>query len=160
MRAADSQFIEKMGIILETEGFPRVAGRVVGLLLLEEDALCLDAIAKALGVSKASISINARMLEQRGAVERISQPGDRRDHYRIARDLPLRTLEARLARLERLCDAIAFGQRTLTLRSKAIAERFDDLDASYGTIRDVTSRTLRDLARRRAQSARAKPNRS
>jgi hypothetical protein len=93
------------------------------------------------------------MLEHRGALERISLPGDRRDHYRIARDLPLRTLEARLGRLERLCDAIAVGRKTLKLPHKAVAERFDDLSASYGTIRDVTARTLDELARRRAKAA-------
>lgn len=155
MTTAESQFIEKMGIVLETEGFPRVAGRMVALLLLHEEELSLGDIAHALDVSKASISINARMLEQRGALERVSRRGDRRDHYRIAHDLPIRTLEARLGRLERLCETIAGGRKTLKLRNKAVADRLDDLSTSYGTIRDVTARTLTDLARRRAKAARA-----
>ena len=68
-----------MGLALEADGLPRIAGRIFGLLLISEDALSLDKLASELRVSKASVSTNARMLEHRGVLEQVSRPADRRD---------------------------------------------------------------------------------
>lgn len=76
-------FIEQMGLLSERSGLPRIAGRMLGFLLLDGRQHALDDLAAQLQVSKASISTNARMLEQRGLISRVSQPGDRRDFYRI-----------------------------------------------------------------------------
>ena len=62
----------------------RVAGRLFGVLLVSAEPRSLDELAEQLGVSKASVSINIRFLEEKGAVERIGRQGDRRDYYRIA----------------------------------------------------------------------------
>lgn len=76
-------FIEQMGIVSEANGLSRIAGRIIGLLLVEDRAHSLDDIVARLQVSKGSVSTNARMLEQHGIIERLSVPGDRRDYYRI-----------------------------------------------------------------------------
>jgi DNA-binding transcriptional regulator GbsR (MarR family) len=76
-------FVERMGRIMETEGMPRIAGRILGFLLIHEGAFSLDDLAEQLQVSKASVSTNARLLEQVGALERTSEPGDRRDYYQM-----------------------------------------------------------------------------
>ena len=57
-----------MGVALESDGLPRIAGRIFGLLLVSEDARSLDDLAAELRVSKGSVSTNARLLEQRGLV--------------------------------------------------------------------------------------------
>jgi DNA-binding transcriptional regulator GbsR (MarR family) len=91
-----------MATVLEQDGLPRIGGRVFGLLMISENDLSLDEIAEALQVSKASASINTRMLEQRGVLEKISHRGDRRDFYRVVPDLFRRTMQQRLARWQKI----------------------------------------------------------
>lgn len=86
MHSGVADFVERMGLLLEGEGLPRIAGRLFGFLLVHSQAFSLDELAEQLQVSKASISTNARHLEQHGILERISEPGDRRDYYRMAPD--------------------------------------------------------------------------
>ncbi|MEM9557144.1 MAG: MarR family transcriptional regulator [Acidobacteriota bacterium] len=76
-------FVEAMGRDFEKESMPRIAGRVFGLLLLETGPHGLQQLAERLRVSRASVSTNTRLLEERGMIERVTLPGDRRDYYRI-----------------------------------------------------------------------------
>jgi DNA-binding transcriptional regulator GbsR (MarR family) len=46
------------------------------------------------------------MLEDKGFIERVSRPGDRRDYYRIASNLFVKTMEQRLSRWERVREAV------------------------------------------------------
>lgn len=86
MDDTDVEFIEQFGLMSKEDGLPRIAGRIYGLLLLQEKPLCLDEMADLLQVSKASVSTNARRLERMGVVERTGKPGDRRDYYRASAD--------------------------------------------------------------------------
>ena len=81
------EFVERMGRLLEVDGLSRIAGRLFGALLLASSEESLDDLAAHLNVSKASVSVNARLLEQRGLIELASRPGDRRDFYRMTPDL-------------------------------------------------------------------------
>jgi DNA-binding transcriptional regulator GbsR (MarR family) len=86
MHESARRFVERMGMHLEADGLPRSAGRIFGHLLLTECACSLDELAETLQVSKASVSTNARLLEQVGILERTCEPGDRRDFYRMRPD--------------------------------------------------------------------------
>src|SRR5690606_17182847 len=90
------RFIERMGQFFEAEAGPRIAGRLFGLLLLSPVSLSLDEIAERLQVSKASVSANARMLEQLNVIGRLTRPGDRRDYYAVTEDTQRRLIELRL----------------------------------------------------------------
>lgn len=94
-------FVESMGLFWESEGLPRIAGRIFGYLIVQPEPCSLDDLAAALGVSKASISTDARRLEQLGLVTRVSLPGDRRDYYTVDPDAPIRSLEIKLQGLRR-----------------------------------------------------------
>jgi DNA-binding transcriptional regulator GbsR (MarR family) len=80
MDEAARQFVEAVGLFFEDAGVPRIGGRLLGLLLLAERPLSLDQITRTLGVSRASVSTNSRMLLYTGMIERVSFPGDRRDY--------------------------------------------------------------------------------
>lgn len=82
--------IERMGLFFEKEGLPRIAGRVLAYLLLSPEPRTLEQLAEALKVSRSSVSTDARLLERRGTVERVTVPGDRRNYYQIAANLPER----------------------------------------------------------------------
>ena len=101
------RFVERMGVLLEEEGLPRIAGRLIGFLLLHESAFSLDELADRLQVSKASVSTNARLLEQSGVLERISAPGDRRDYYRMGPGAWETTLRAAQRRWRTLNETFA-----------------------------------------------------
>lgn len=86
MDEAVRQFVERMALICEKEGMPRIAGRIFGYLLSTDQTFSLDELGERLQASKASVSTNARMLEQFGMIQRVSVLGDRRDFYRVQDD--------------------------------------------------------------------------
>lgn len=82
-----NRFIEQMGLFAQSEGGPRIAGQILGYLLVEGEPRTLTQMAEALKISKASASTNARLLELKGAVRRTSPVGQRGDAYQ-ALDMP------------------------------------------------------------------------
>lgn len=83
---AEERFIETMGAISHAEGRPRIAGQIVAFLVLAGEARSLGEIAEALGVSKASISTNIRLLEAKGTTVREGRKGSRQDLWRVVRE--------------------------------------------------------------------------
>lgn len=137
-------FIERMGLALESDGLPRIAGRIFGLLLVSEDCRSLDELAAELRVSKASVSTNARLLEQRGVLERNSRPSDRRDYYRVPPDVFSHTMAQRLERWQRFHEAVAEARASLPIRSRKVLDRLDEYQEAYaflsGAIRQALGR--------------------
>lgn len=131
MDAQTVNFIERMGLVLESDGLPRIAGRIFGLLLISEDARSLDDLAAELRVSKGSVSTNARLLEQRGLLERVCRPADRRDYYSVPPDLFIHTMAQRLARWQRFHEAIGAARTTLPIRSAEVRERLEEYEHAY-----------------------------
>lgn len=80
---AQERLIEAMGLISQEHGGPRIAGRIVGLLLLEGRPLSLGQISERLEVSRASVSTNARELAKRGTLRLTSRSGDRQNYYEL-----------------------------------------------------------------------------
>ena len=78
------QFIEDIGILYGEMGFPRMAGRIFGwLLLCEPPHQSAEQLATKVEASKGSISSMTRLLIQMGMVEKIGIPGRRGTYYRI-----------------------------------------------------------------------------
>jgi len=142
MNAQTTDFIERMGLALESDGLPRIAGRIFGLLLVSEDCRSLDDLAAELRVSKGSVSTNARLLEQRGVLERMSRPADRRDYYRVPPDLFMHTMAQRLARWQRFHEAVGGARTSLPIRSRAVLERLEAYEEAYSFISQVISEAL------------------
>lgn len=77
-------FIEDIGLFFEQMGMPRMAGRMIGYLLIAEpEAQSVNDITEALKASKSSISVMARLLVDNGLIERVASPVPRRDYYRF-----------------------------------------------------------------------------
>ena len=77
-------FIEDIGLFFEQMGLPRMAGRILGVLLISDPpAQSITDLAQKLKASKSSISIMARLLVEHGLVERVASPVPRRDYYRF-----------------------------------------------------------------------------
>jgi MarR family len=77
-------FIEDIGLYFEQMGLPRMAGRILGALLISEPpSQSITDLSERLTASKSSISIMARLLVERGLIERVASPMPRRDYYRF-----------------------------------------------------------------------------
>lgn len=70
-----TRFIEQLGRLAEGEGLPRIAGRMLGSLMLNAESCSLEQLAVQLNVSRASISTNGRLLEGLGLIQRVTVPG-------------------------------------------------------------------------------------
>lgn len=142
MDGQTAHFIETMGLALESDGLPRIAGRIFGLLLVSEEAHSLDDLAAELKVSKASVSTNARLLEDRGVLERVSRPADRRDYYQMPRDLFSHTMAQRVARWQRFHEAIGAARTSLPIRSPEVRERLEEYERAYAYMSRVIQEAL------------------
>ena len=83
---ARRKFIEAGGHTTQSFGFGRILGQLFALLYLSPKPMCLDDIAKELGVSKASVSTTVRQLQSWSAVKRVWVKGDRKDYYEAETD--------------------------------------------------------------------------
>ena len=141
MDARTQQFIERMGLISEADGLPRIAGRIFGLLLLTPGECSLDEIAESLGVSRASVSTDARRLAEMGLLERRSRPGDRRDYYGVAPSSFRHLVESRIRTMERFHDLLEEGRR-LPLANPAVKSRLAEWDQGHEEVIGAFRRVL------------------
>ena len=82
-----SRFIERFAGVLIDGGVPRMPARVFGALLCSDSGRMTAAeLADALQVSPAAVSGAVRYLVQTGLIERVREPGSRRDVYSLGSD--------------------------------------------------------------------------
>src|SRR5689334_20646994 len=141
--------------MMDAEGYPRVAGQLLALLIVSPEPRSLDDLARLLEVSKASVSVNIRILEQRGIVDRIGHAGDRRDYYAVADDLLARSIEQRIAKWHRFHDSIRAVRKAHGTDHKTVKGRLHDLDLAYEHMIGAMSSALAEWRARRP--ARAHP---
>lgn len=134
-------FAEDVGLFFEQMSLPRMAGRVLGwLLICDPSHQSMNELAEALSASKASISNNTRLLIQFGLIERISLPGERRDYFRIEPNAWQRMIKHRAAQV------VSFrrlAERGLTL----IADKEPHLKTRLQEMRDIYAFYEREFPR-------------
>jgi len=82
--SGERQFAEDVGRVYEGFGVSRMAGRVLGWLLICDPPRQSSAeLVAALGATKGSISTATRMLEASGLIDRIAVPGRRGDFFEV-----------------------------------------------------------------------------
>ena len=83
----EQHFVEEVGIVFEHTGLPRMAGRILGSLLISDPPYqSAEELADVLQASKGSISTMTRHLIQFGFIERFSMHGVRHDYFQIRKD--------------------------------------------------------------------------
>jgi len=83
---ARNNIIEAFGRSFALYGVPDVTGHIYGVLYFADQPTGLEDIAAELGVSKATVSINVRVLEGLKCVRKVWQKGSRRDYYEAERN--------------------------------------------------------------------------
>jgi DNA-binding transcriptional regulator GbsR (MarR family) len=110
---ARRRYIETFGDIAARSSLPSIAGRIAAMLYLAPEPLSFSALQKALGVSRASISTNTRLLEYLGTITRIKIKGQRENFFRSAANVNVRTIERELERAQKSLAQIVEAGRTL-----------------------------------------------
>ena len=137
MHPSVERFVERLGLLWEGDGLPRIAGKVFGLLLVEGNALTLEELADTLQVSRASVSTNTRLLESQGSVERVTRPGDRRVYYRVTEEPYRASLERMIRRLRRTRDLISDVEESFPPEMEDSLGRLHEMSLFYGRAIDA-----------------------
>lgn len=87
LQAVNDSMLEGLGQLASYFGYNKVMGKMYGALLLSPEPMSLDDLMAHLDVSKASVSMNMRMLENIGMVREVWVRGDRRKYYEAESDL-------------------------------------------------------------------------
>jgi len=133
--SAAEDFIEQMGLITQADGGTRIAGRIMGLLIVAGRPFSLAEMADRLEISKASASTNARLLANAGVIRQTGRTGDRRDYYELGEDPYPRMME------------------TITARMRKVANLVFEAEARFTDDSDGARTRVRQLAQFYAQSA-------
>jgi DNA-binding transcriptional regulator GbsR (MarR family) len=136
MHDSAQQFVERMGLHMEADGLPRIAGRIFGHLLIADAPCSLDELAEILQVSKGSVSTNARLLEQCGMLERTCEPGDRRDFYRMRPDAWEQILRVARKRWEGMQALLAQAEASLPCEMETGRKRLQEAERFHALLVD------------------------
>lgn len=145
----EQRFIEDVAVLLEDFRLSRMAGRIVGRLLVAVPAeQASDELAASLGASKGSISTTTRQLIDLGLVERLGIPGERRDYFRIRRGSWERLIAARLRGYEEMHLVAERGLRLPVAKDPDVRDRIDGMHLVYEVLAEHVPAMLEELSRR------------
>ncbi len=140
------RFIEQMGLMTHDEGAPRISGQIHGYLLVEGAPRTLTQIAAALRISKASASTNARYLERKGALRRVSRIGQRGDSWEAVEDLGDAMLSEIARRMRHNADALSGIVAEFPESHAEARERAEKFTRFYNQMADLVEGWLAELA--------------
>lgn len=90
------RFIEESAILFEAIGLTRMAGRIIGyLLVMEKEMIAFSDITDELKASKSSISTNLHLLMNANFVVKETHPGDRKTYYSVNHNIEWSEIMAR-----------------------------------------------------------------
>ena len=140
--AALRQYIEHMSRMLADWGFPRMAGRVLFVLMgAEERTLTAAELAERLDVSPAAISGALKYLTHLNMVTREPVPGSRRDRYHLADDSWYEVTTTKMTFLKVLADATEQGVNAAggatTVAGKRLADMRDFYSIVYENVPEI-----------------------
>ncbi len=136
-------FVEEMGLLAQADHLPRIAGRILGVFLLEGAIFGQRELAARLKVSRGSVSTNARLLVQLGLLERVAKPADRQDYYQLAPDPYARLLASQIARMNHSHAVISEAERRFPADREECRKRLRDFADFFKTTADHLAGLIR-----------------
>ncbi|HTM78551.1 MAG TPA: hypothetical protein VL133_13090 [Devosia sp.] len=138
-------FIEQMGLITQTDGGPRIAGRIFGLLLAEGRPFGLNEMAERLQISKASASTNARLLQASGMLHLTARAGDRQDYYELGADPYGRMIDTISAKMREAAIRVREAEALFPDPNSPVRQRVRKLAEFYASSADFFNRWAEHL---------------
>lgn len=139
---AIDEFIERLGLVAQADGLPRIAGRIMGLLVIYGGPFSFAELAERLKVSRGSISTNTRLLENLGVIERVAKPGQRQDYFQIRSQPYVELLRGSLSRLYRAKEVVESAQQGIPGDWSEAQTRLEELGDFYGSMIDNTEKLV------------------
>jgi len=147
-------FVEQMARMLADWGFPRMAGRVLFVMMgADEPALTAGELAERLGVSPAAISGAVRYLIHINMVAREPVPGSRRDRYRLVDDSFYEVTIAKMTLIKTLADIADAGVTAAGGPNTTAGARLANMRDFYVFTQESLPSILDEWADRKAQLA-------
>lgn len=129
---SEALVVEEMALFYEQAGLPRMAGRIIGwLMICEPSHQSLVELGEVLQASKGSISTMTRLLIQLGIIQRVSIPGDRRDYVAIPPGSSTRMLAQNTGKIAAVRQIAARGLTALKGARPERLERLRELHDLY-----------------------------
>ena len=138
MRYYEQQhFIEDISLYFEQMGLPRMAGRVLGLLLIcNPPAQSLTDLSEILQASKSSISTTTRLLTEMGLIERAPSPVPRQVYFQFKPGGWVVFIRQRLRLWASLHGIAEQGLRLLHDRAPELRERLQEAHDMFSVIEE------------------------
>lgn len=150
LTAETMQLIEEMALHHENQGLSRIAGRIIGLLMVSQEPLSSEQIATTLQVSIGSVSTNIRMLLKIGIAEKKSVTGDRVSYYIMAPDAIEEEFIQGLERILSLKNIIEKGMQIDNLKeSELVMQRFHEMLEAIELYRESLNQMITEWKSRR-----------
>lgn len=140
-----SAFIEKIGLKAQADGLPRVAGRVLGLLIWDGTAVSFASLADQLMVSRGSISSATRILLERRLIKRIAKAGERQDFFQLSDAPYVSMMEATKISLDNAKDEIDATLNDIPDAQTEIKARVAAYADFYGKMSKAVDGILTDM---------------
>jgi DNA-binding transcriptional regulator GbsR (MarR family) len=148
----EGHFADELGFFWENAGGTRMAGRVLGALLLADPPQMSSAqLAAFLGVSGGSISTATRELIRPGLAKRIRVPGERQDYFRATMGGAALSqfLHTRIQLSEQWVALLGRGEQLAARKNPAVRQQLEDVREFYEFIQQEQEAILRRWERRK-----------
>ena len=139
-------FVEDISLYFEQMGIPRMSGRILGVLLIADPPeQSIDDLCAVLGASKSAISINTRLLDEMGLIERVPSPVPRRVYYRFVAGGWVVFMRMRFRLMASLHQIAERGLELLHDQDPYLRERLQEAHDMFSLIEDQLPQILTEL---------------
>ncbi|HZC71002.1 MAG TPA: MarR family transcriptional regulator [Jatrophihabitans sp.] len=148
----ERHFADELGFFWESAGGTRMAGRVLGALLLADPPeMSATELAAFLGVSSGSISTATRELVRPGLAQRVRVPGERRDYFRATMGGPALSqfLRTRIQLSHQWVGLLGRGEHLAKGKDATVRRQLQDVREFYEFIEQEQNLILDRWERRR-----------
>jgi DNA-binding transcriptional regulator GbsR (MarR family) len=144
MISDERHFSDELGSFWEDAGGSRMAGRVLGALLLAEPReMSSSDLAALLGISAASVSTATRELIRPGLARRVRVQGKREDHFVATMGSNMTGfITSRLALAQRWMELMLRGEELVEGKHPAIRAQLEEIRAFYEFLVDEQAAML------------------
>jgi DNA-binding transcriptional regulator GbsR (MarR family) len=146
----ERHFVEDISLYFEQMGLPRMAGRVLGVLLISDPLeQSLNDLCEVLQAGKSSISTTTRLLTQMGLIERVPSPVPRRLYFRFKPGGWVTFMRMRLRLMASLHQIAERGLELLQDKEPALRDRLREAHDMSSLIEDRLPAVLDHIEQQR-----------
>jgi DNA-binding transcriptional regulator GbsR (MarR family) len=146
----ERHFIEDISLYFEQMGMPRMAGRVLGVLLISDPPeQSINDLCEVLQASKSSISTTTRLLTEMGLIERVAAPVPRRVYFQFKPGGWVVFMRMRLRLMASLHQIAERGLELLQARDPILRERLQEAHDMFSLIEEELPALLEHVESKR-----------